>query len=113
MQALIETCNMLRTVITDVRRHAGQIVNVVIVGDFNRHNQLWGRDNISWLRQGKANNIINLMNKIALSSLLPRGTKPWHGGEFKSTIDLVLTLEGLATNMIKCTLLTMDHGLDY
>ena len=40
VQALAETCNMLRTVITDVRRYAGHIVDVAIVSDFNRYDQL-------------------------------------------------------------------------
>lgn len=75
VQALTETCYMLRKVITDARRNAGQIVDVVIAGDFNHHDQLWGGDNVSWARQGKANDIINLIDKIALRSLLPRGTK--------------------------------------
>lgn len=86
---------------------------MVIVGDFNYYNQLWGGDNISQVRQGKANNIINLIDKIALRSLLPRGTKTQHRGEFKSTINLVLALEALAINIIKCIPIKIDYRLDY
>lgn len=74
-QALVETCDMLRRVVTEVRRDAGQVVDVVIAGDFNRYNQLWGGDDIAWERQGEGDNIIDLMKDFALSSLLPRGTK--------------------------------------
>lgn len=104
-QALMETCDMLRKAAMEVRRGAGQGVDVVIVGDFNRHDQLWGGDDISWLRQGEGDDIVDLMNDFALSSLLPRGTKTWRGGEFESTIDLALASEDLATNMIKCATL--------
>ena len=45
--------------------------------------------------------------------LLPRGTKTWQGQEFESTIDLVLALEELAANMIKCATLETDHGSDH
>lgn len=43
------------------------------------------------------------MNEVALSSLLKRGTKTWHGGgqsgDCESTIDLVLTSETLGVGM--------------
>lgn len=112
-QALMEICDMLRTAAMEVRRGAGQVVDVVIVGDFNRHDQLWGGDDISWLRQGEGDDIVDLMNDFALSSLLPRGTKTWRGGEFESTIDLALASEDLATNMIKCATLRTDHESDH
>jgi hypothetical protein len=51
------------------------VVEVVIAGDFNRHDQLWGGDNVSLVRQGEADLIIDLMNEFALSSLLRRGSK--------------------------------------
>ena len=52
----------------------------MIVGDFNHHDQLWGGDDVSLVRQGEADPIIDLMNEFALSSLLKRGTKTGHGG---------------------------------
>jgi hypothetical protein len=62
------------------RRDAGTVVEMVIAGDFNRHDQLWGGDEVSMERQGEADPIIDMMNELALSSLLRRGTKTWHGG---------------------------------
>ncbi|KAJ3487744.1 hypothetical protein NLG97_g6342 [Lecanicillium saksenae] len=99
--ALAETCGRLRKVVREVRGRAGNVVDVVIAGDFNRHDQLWGGDEVSWLRQGEGDDIINLMHDLALSSLLPRGTKTWQGGEYESTIDLTLASGDLAANMIK------------
>lgn len=46
-QALYDTCNSLRKAITKVRRDIGTVVEAMIVGDFNRYNQLWGGDNVS------------------------------------------------------------------
>jgi hypothetical protein len=46
------------------------VVEILIMGDFNQHDQLWGGDDVSLGRQGEADLIINLMNKCALSSLL-------------------------------------------
>jgi len=74
-QALRDTCEYLQKTIQETRRKADTVVEVVVVGDFNRHDQLWGGDDVSVERQGEADPIIDLMNELALSSLLPRGTK--------------------------------------
>jgi hypothetical protein len=81
-QALRSTCNKLRKAITETRRKAGTEVEVAIVGDFNQHDQLWGGDDVSLERQGEADLIIDLMSEFSLSSLLQRGTKTWHNGEY-------------------------------
>lgn len=112
-QALTETCDRLRKVVREVRGRAGNVVDAVIAGDFNRHDQLWGGDDVSWLRQGEGDDIINLMNDLTLSSLLPRGTKTWQGGDYESGIDLALASGDLAANMIKCATLKTDHGSDH
>jgi exonuclease III len=39
-QALQNTCNNLCKAVSDIRQDASTVVEVVIVGDFNRHNQL-------------------------------------------------------------------------
>ncbi|RKK07073.1 hypothetical protein BFJ65_g18238 [Fusarium oxysporum f. sp. cepae] len=112
-QALQGTCNALRQVISDVRGQAGRLVDVVVVGDFNRHDQLWGGDDISLMRQGEADQIINLMNEFELMSLLPRGTKTWSGGDFETTVDLVLTSADLASLTVKCMIHGTEHGSDH
>lgn len=60
-QALQDTCNILRRIITDSRRKSGRAIDVLVLGDFNRHDQLWGGDDISLTRQGEADQIIDLM----------------------------------------------------
>ena len=39
-QALRDTCNNLQNIILEVRRKSNTVVEVVVVGDFNRHDQL-------------------------------------------------------------------------
>ena len=39
-QALRDTCAHLSKAVADTRRSAGTVVETVIVGDFNRHDQL-------------------------------------------------------------------------
>jgi len=112
-RALRDICDSLRKAIRDVRKDAGAVVEVVIAGDFNRHDQLWGGDDVSLERQGEADQIIDLMSNFALSSLLRRGTKTWQGGEYETTIDLVLASEELAASTIKCSIYGTDHGSDH
>jgi hypothetical protein len=100
-------------VIHDVRQNAGTVVDVVIAGDFNRHDQLWGGEDVALERQGEADPIIDLMTELALSSLLPRGTKTWHGGDYETTIDLVLASEELTDTTLKCTIHKTEHGSDH
>ena len=38
--ALYNACGYLRRAITIVRRDIGAVVNIMIIGDFNRHDQL-------------------------------------------------------------------------
>jgi hypothetical protein len=115
--ALDDACDRLRKAITKVRRDTGTVVEILIVGDFNRHDQLWGGDDVSLGRQGEADPIIDLVNEFALSSLLKRGTKTWHGGgqsgDCESTIDLVLASENLKDSMVKCAIHGTEHGSDH
>ena len=95
-QALRDSCNNLRKAVRDARRNSGSLVDIVIAGDFNRHDQLWGGDDISLERQSEADLIIELMNELALNSLLRRGTKTWQNGDHEITINLTLAFEGLS-----------------
>jgi len=112
-QALRDTCDNLRKAVTDTKRDAGTVVEVVIAGDFNRHDQLWGGDSVSLERQGEADPIIDLMNEFALSSLLRRGTKTWHGRDYDTTIDLVLASEELTDSVVRCAIHRTEHGSDH
>ncbi|GKU15961.1 unnamed protein product, partial [Fusarium langsethiae] len=112
-QALQDTCIKLGRAITEVRRRSGRAVDVVITGDFNRHDQMWGRDDVAVERQGEADPIIDLMNDFMLRSLLRRGTKTWQSGDYETTIDLVLASEELADANIKCAIYGTEHGSDH
>lgn len=57
------------------RRRGGPRLDIVVAGDFNRHDQLWGGDELLPCRQGEANSIIDSTAEWSLESLLPRGTK--------------------------------------
>lgn len=72
-----------------------------------------GGDDVSTERQGEADLIVNLMNEFALTSLLRQGIKTWHGGDYETTIDLVLASEELKNAMVKCTLYGTEHGSDH
>ncbi|EAQ90174.1 hypothetical protein CHGG_06793 [Chaetomium globosum CBS 148.51] len=94
-EALKDTCENLRRVVAKTKLGAGTTVEVVVAGDVNCHDQLWGGDDVSPMRQGEADPIIDLMNELVLSTLLPRGTITWQAGGYSSTIDLVLASEEL------------------
>ncbi|SPJ70284.1 uncharacterized protein FTOL_00012 [Fusarium torulosum] len=51
-QALQDICAKLRKAIKEVRQRSGRAVDLVIAGDFNRHDQMWGGDDVSVERQG-------------------------------------------------------------
>jgi hypothetical protein len=88
-------------------------MDIVVVGDFNQHDQLWGGDDVSQARQGEADALIDFMNDLSLTSLLPRGTKTWQSTRFESTIDLVLASAELASAVIQCRIHTTEHGSDH
>jgi hypothetical protein len=53
------------------------------------------------------------MMEHALSSLLPRGTKTWQGGDYETTIDLVLASKELADTVLRCAVHETEHGSDH
>jgi hypothetical protein len=59
----------------EFRNRSGRRTDVILVGDFNRYDTLWGGDEVTGRRQGEARPIIELMGEYGLYSLLPRGTK--------------------------------------
>jgi hypothetical protein len=104
---------LLRRAIQEARAEYGPQLEVVLAGDFNRHNGLWGGARIGVEREGEAEEIIDLMDDFSLQSLLKPGTITWQRGRFTSTIDLILVLERLAESMISCQIYTTQHGSDH
>ncbi|KAF6525889.1 hypothetical protein HZS61_011684 [Fusarium oxysporum f. sp. conglutinans] len=115
--AVLDEKNEVRVEITETlgRENDTEVAKVawlILAGDFNRHDQMWGRDDVSVERQGEADPIIDLMNDFMLRSLLRRGTKTWQSGDYETTIDLVLASEELADANIKCAIHGTEHGSD-
>src|SRR2546423_12626968 len=111
--ALLDTIRKLHQLIQETRNRIGTRSDVILAGDFNRHDQLWGGDDIPLARQGEADPIIDFMSDHSLCSLLPRGTKTWQSGNSETTIDLILASEELASMVMKCTVHETEHGSDH
>ena len=67
VEALKGTVELLKGMIEEVRKGEGTRTDLVIAGDFNRHDQLWGGDDISRVRQGEAEPIVGLYERIWLT----------------------------------------------
>lgn len=78
-EALTSAMELLRDVIDRFRGGTGNRTDMVLAGDFNRHDLLWGGDQVPTRRQGEGQPIIDLMEGVGLCSLLPRGMKTWQG----------------------------------
>jgi hypothetical protein len=94
--ALRTAIRQLGTTIASFRNSTGKRTDIILAGDFNRHDQLWGGDEVTGRRQGEAGPIIDIMDEYGLINLLPRGTKTWEGLGGESTIDLTLASAELA-----------------
>lgn len=94
--ALSQTMDHLREAIRSAGGRGGPRFDLVIAGDFNRHDQLWGGDEVLPQRQGEADPIIDFMGEWSLESLLPRGTKTWQNSRHATTIDWMLVSQELA-----------------
>jgi hypothetical protein len=111
--ALSETVMLLDTAISTARRRGGPRLDIVVASDFNRHDQLWGGDEVLPSRQGEADPIIDCINKWGLESLLPRGTKTWQNASRATMIDLMLASQELASSVLKCKIHDTEHGSDH
>jgi hypothetical protein len=113
-EALKSAIGLITQAIRQARwENRGYLLDILVVGDFNRHDYLWGGDNTSETRQGEAEPIINLMADLHLQSLLPRGTPTWQRGEHESTIDLVLASSHISELRNKCAIYPIEHGSDH
>jgi ribonuclease HI len=90
-------------------------LELVIAGDFNRHDLLWGGEEVGLgTRQGEAQGIREFIETNDLQLLLPRGTITWErDGIAASTIDLVCSSERLFSDRVKCSLFNTEYGSDH
>jgi hypothetical protein len=88
---------------------------VVIAGDFNRHNPLWGGSHItSTSKQEESAPIIDFMAERSLQSLLPVGELTFESDAGRtSTIDLMLATSGLVSDPAKCSIWEHEYGSDH
>ena len=113
LAALQQMLLLLQQVITSVYCQINTRLDIVIAGDFNRHDQLWGGEDVSMQRQGEADPIIDFIGDFSLHSLLPRRVKTWARNGQESTIDLILASDELAATLIKCGVHEVEHGSDH
>ena len=93
-------------------------LELILTGDFNRWDTLWGGNNIaSYSRQDEGQILINLMAELDLQLLLPQGTITYSGatslGNAAFTIDLVFSGTRLAEDRILYTTLDTNHGSNH
>jgi len=105
----------IEKVIQEARRASTEAVEILVTGDFNRHDQLWGGDAVARTpRQGEGTPIIDMMAEHDLQGLLPRGTVTWQSSRgYQSTIDLTLASAGLTERLLKCATDETAHGSDH
>jgi endonuclease/exonuclease/phosphatase family metal-dependent hydrolase len=110
--ALEEAANHIRQATQSVQQRRGP-VEVILAGDFNRHDTLWGGDGVCPYRQGEAEPLIELAEELRLQSLLPKGTVTWQVGDRESTIDLIFVTERLAEEYQHCRVHRTEHRSDH
>lgn len=96
------------------RQQYGEELQLVLAGDFNCHNELWGGDEAALTAsQGEAMPILENMEELELESLLPRGTVTWENATSHSTLDLMLLSQSLAESHLKRRIHQTEHGSDH
>ena len=112
--ALQRTLQLLQEAIEGACRNTHGRLDILLAGDFNRHDQLWGGDDVAReQRQGEADPIIDFIGDFSLHSLLPRGVKTWGRNGQESTIDLVFGSDELRGTLLKCEVYGIEHGSDH
>ena len=113
-EVLYVAIELIKQAIYQVRReNRGTQLDILILGDFNRHDYLWGGDKVSENRQGEVEPIIDLIANFHLQSLLPRGTPTWQRDDYETTIDLVLASSDISEARRKCEIYPIEHGSDH
>ncbi|KAJ5215587.1 uncharacterized protein N7498_001994 [Penicillium cinerascens] len=113
-ETLTQGLDAIRDAHRRVRCEHGDNIDILIVGDFNRHDQLWGGNQVATRnRQGEAEPIVLLMADWGLTSLLPRGIFTREEGPHRSTIDLVLASPDLSRRVTRCRIHPVEHGSDH
>lgn len=92
----------------------GDMLPMVVGGDFNRHDPVWGGHNIPQAQySGEGEPILNWMHRQDVFSALPSGTITCLKGHFGTTIDLMLVSHCLEAQTVQCGRHGTQHGSDH
>jgi hypothetical protein len=86
-------------------------IDILIVGDFNRHDQVWDGNQVATRnRQGEGDPIVLLTADWGLTRLLPRGISRRDEGTYRisSTVDLVLASTILSRRVRRCRIYPVE-----
>ena len=86
---------------------------MIVAGDFNQHNILWGGTAVSDERQGEAEPIIKMMGAQGLISLLKYGIITRDQGGDAFIINLVLVSQSLANIIIYYKINDTNYSSDH
>lgn len=111
--ALSRTIRLLDDTICIAQRYSSPHLDIIVASDFNRHDQLQGGDRMLPTRQGKADPIIDFINRQSLESLLPYRTKTQQNAIHATIIDLMLASQELALDVLKCKIYNTEHRSDH
>jgi ribonuclease HI len=113
-QDLTLRIELIKSTINSATAQYTKEIELIIAGDFNRHDQLWGGDEVATTaRQGEALDAIELLHEFDLQSLLPRGTATFESHQGDSTIDLCLTTARLYEDRVCCRPYSSEYGSDH
>lgn len=109
--------NELSQVIQQAKADSTVPLEILIAGDFNRHDPLWGGTRVASSQQGlgSADDLLTFLLRWGLESMIPAGTITFEnlGGVGESTVDLCLCTAPLSDRLIRSGIFTSDHGSDH
>jgi exonuclease III len=111
---LQQSINKIRQTIQQLKQRKPDI-QIIIAGDFNRYDELWGGTLPNAAGAGEAEPILELLGEFQLWSALPQGTTTFRnwGNTQQSTINLMLISSSLRQRIQACKTHDTDHGSDH
>jgi hypothetical protein len=89
-------------------------LEVFIAGDFNRHDTVWGGNDVAVEpRQGEGSRILDFIEENNLQLLTQRRVATWERNGSASTIDLTMVSERLFHDRETCQLFENEYGSDH
>ncbi|KAG9995066.1 hypothetical protein KCU78_g18123, partial [Aureobasidium melanogenum] len=95
-------------------RNSNPELEVFIAGDFNRHDTIWGGNEVALeTRQGEGSRILDFLEENNLQLLTQRGVPTWERNGSASTIDLTMASERLFDDRDTCHVFENEYGSDH